>query len=101
VVLAARIGKEIRQRLPRDSAVPDEVQARAWHPHAKQHLALRKAEHDMAADRFEGTARQVALCNQAAPRDVIGEARLHVGQELPAHRRERAVGGDEEVGLFP
>ena len=56
--------------------------------------------------RVDGGAGQVAageaaddglLLDDAAPGNVVGEPRLHVGQELPAHGGVHAVRADDEI----
>src|SRR6185369_13895114 len=75
---------------------PDEIHA-ARHSHREQHLLRWEAEHDAAAHRLESLGWNVLLLDDAAPGDVVGEPRLHVGEKLPAHGGVHAIRADDEI----
>src|SRR6185437_14567270 len=66
-----------------------------------QHLALGEEKREIRGDGDTKFRIEIAFRNDETPTHVTGIAGLRVGEELPSHRRLRAVCGDKKIGLDP
>src|SRR5438552_6676507 len=98
MALATDVGAEVAQLVLGGRAIPDVVPVASRHEIAQHHLARRQHEVVAVAERLPQPVGQLAVLDEAAPRDVAGIPRLGIRDELRAYARAQAVGADQEIG---
>ena len=99
---------EVRQSCFSNIPIPDPIQppctrfrlaVRTWDQIAQNVATVHLLECEVIGKRLEQIAAGLAFGNDPAPCHIAGVARLHLGKQLQADKRTRAIRANEQVAF--